>query len=411
MAKTLVTASQTYGFDLGPTTTAAANLAGQVFIFLGDTTDGSAQITMRTAGVFSKLYVNVSANAIVGATTLRFRNNDIDGLGAVSITSATTGEFTDTGVVGDRVASGDKVAGRFIPGDTTHIMTVTIISTLFEADNGNAVSVFSAWINAGLGVSATYYYHPNGSVDIPQTTENNVKLDMQAVGTWRNAGIFIAANGITNASTYTFRKNGAASPMTISIAGSTAGVFEDNTHTSTVVAGDDVCHQLVGGSAGTTITPFNSWVEFEDTASAVGTGLGINQLGATQANTESAATTVYAAIAGHRIFSDQTSETIARMLTRFDVIFSKLASLITANSVATSTIVLRVDAVDANNTLSIATNTTGYFTDSTHTDTVLSTSKVNYKFTTGAGTSIQLGYIHILSSPKPPQSVARFIGK
>jgi hypothetical protein len=68
-----------------------------------------------------------------------------------------------------------------------------------------------------------------------------------------------------------------------------------------------------------------------------------------------------------------------------------------ANSITgNSTVNLRANGGNTGNALSIGANTTGIFTDNTHTYTAAATDAINYQIVTGStGTSISISFIEV----------------
>src|SRR5215467_11264704 len=87
---------------------------------------------------------------------------------------------------------------------------------------------------------------------------------------------------------------------------------------------------------------------------------------------------------------------------------SQLTCNVTSNSTNNTTINLRANGGNTGVALSIGANTTGIFTDNTHTYTAAATDAMNYQIVTGStGTSISISFIeymvmqHLLLHDRP----------
>jgi len=60
-----------------------------------DTIEANAQCRVPVAKTFSKLWIYISANSLNVTTTIKFRDDGVDGNLVLSITNAVTGVFTD----------------------------------------------------------------------------------------------------------------------------------------------------------------------------------------------------------------------------------------------------------------------------------------------------------------------------
>jgi hypothetical protein len=83
--------------------------------------------------------------------------------------------------------------------------------------------------------------------------------------------------------------------------------------------------------------------------------------------------------------------------------FSQLTCNVSSNSITnTTTINLRANAGNTGVALSIDANTTGIFTDNTHTYTAAATDAMNYQIVTAStGTSISISFIEVYGNATP----------
>lgn len=93
------------------------------------TTESEVQVKSQLAFTGSKLHVRVTANTVVGASTLKFRKNAADGGQSVSITGLTTGLFIDaTG--SDSVAVNDEICCQLAVGAGGTSLNLSVTSML-----------------------------------------------------------------------------------------------------------------------------------------------------------------------------------------------------------------------------------------------------------------------------------------
>lgn len=99
--------------------------------------------------------------------------------------------------------------------------------------------------------STTEYWDILGNI-IASTSEALHRIPMRAAGVLSNLTINVFANTVGSTGvTATLRKNGGNGNQVVSIPANTTGIFEDNSNTDTISAGDQVCLQTVPSTSGT----------------------------------------------------------------------------------------------------------------------------------------------------------------
>lgn len=108
--------------------------------------------------------------------------------------------------------------------------------------------------------------------------------------------------------------------------------------------------------------------------------------------------TNYFSVAGFTGFT--ASESITQIQAQVAFTASNMETFVSANTIsATSTINFRIGGGNGNQTIPITASTTGYFEDTTHNDSISTSSLINYQIVTGGtGTSISLSNIGILAN-------------
>lgn len=97
-----------------------------------DATEASVGGLAQVAGTYSKLACFITANTVVGASTLKFRKNAGNGNQSVSITSLTTGFFEDASNT-DTVATTDTIDTQLITNTVGTSLTLLLSSMKFSS--------------------------------------------------------------------------------------------------------------------------------------------------------------------------------------------------------------------------------------------------------------------------------------
>lgn len=382
--KTLQLASGLPSINSGLTRYTACATAG---ITTAASSEARVQITYRTAGVLSNLYVNCRTNSLNGTTTVRVRKNGGDGNQVVSITSSSTGTFEDTTNT-DTIAAGDEINYSIVTAGSSGSVSPNCIQTWLEPSIGGAVNRNSTLAGGGAGLtfsSATEYLPlvgNNGTV----TVEAETQFKSGVAGVIKNLFAYISGNSRGTTSTYTLRKNGGNGNLTVSITAGATGIFEDTSNTDTVAVGDNLNVALTQGSGGGTLTSHLVSTEFTSTTN---TFLMIG--GPTSGVTQNQNLTRYYSFTG----TQSSTENVVESKVGTNMSVSRLFLYLSANTVtATSTITLRKNTADTALTASIAASTTGVFEDTTNSVSCISTDLICMKIVTGSGgTSLTLRMI------------------
>jgi hypothetical protein len=215
-----------------------------------------------------------------------------------------------------------------------------------------------------------------------QTVEANAQLTMRSAGTLANLYVYSSANTITAASTVRTRLNAANGGQSVSIGSSATGVFEDTTHTDAIAAADKINYQVVPGASGTQLTIQTIGVTFSATTNTVKKFTASDEA----VTFTTASVTRFIPLSGRLQIgstesTDQYTARVAGTLTNLQVHIS-------ANARGTATTFgSRLNTATGALTVSVGIAGTGFFEDTTHTDTIASGDLVNYFLTTGTGTA------------------------
>ena len=110
------------------------------------------------------------------------------------------------------------------------------------------------WLFANTGsftlLTTTNYCGLSGDMRF-SPTENRSQAIARASYTWKNLLAYLPTNTSTGVTTIKNRKNTADGTMVLSIGASATGLFEDTTHTDSLVTGDLIGYSIVTGTAAT----------------------------------------------------------------------------------------------------------------------------------------------------------------
>jgi hypothetical protein len=221
------------------------------------TTENIAQQAISEAGTLKNLAVKVTANTRTIAQTFRLRKNTANGNQTLSIPGSGTGVIRDSTNT-DTVALGDKCNYNLASSSDAATLITTFAWWAVDFENTSSQSIYAQGNTNSTanthGKSVTYYYAIAGLISqaSPATVgEVAAQIRMSTSLTFYNLGILLTTNGLTAASTMTFRKNTAATTLTTSITAATTGTFTSASNlTVDCVDADLVDIGVVAGTGG-----------------------------------------------------------------------------------------------------------------------------------------------------------------
>ena len=228
-------------------------------------------------------------------------------------------------------------------------------------------------------VNGTKYYPCfQGDSLFATSTEANVQVKHQIETKFKNLRAYVSTNNAGVTSTIKLRINGANGSNSVSISAGATGWFEDTTNTDTISAGDKVNFSFSKSDA-------NSMVIKNITVDCLATSA--YQKGgyyATGDNLSTASTAYYFPFGGS---VNSTTEGITqKRRIRSSCTGKNLQVYVSANARSTTTTVRsRVNGADGNQVISISAGATGWFEDTTNTDTLVQDDDYNASITTGTG--------------------------
>ena len=223
------------------------------------------------------------------------------------------------------------------------------------------------------------------SIESPVTSpEANKQILYRTPGTLSKLYVKVTANTINGTSTVNVRKNGVGAGLSLTIGPNATGVFENTTNTVSVAAGDRLNYQTVPGAATGTMSISILSVLFEAT-NTTDTVSRLTTCG-TALNYTTASASRYNVIAGNQ-GSANGSEIAVKCKIRKPATGKNLGVYISANARTNDTLVrTRKNAVNGACLITIGAGQTGWFEDTTNTDTLAVDDDYDVVVVTGTGT-------------------------
>jgi len=338
--------------------------------WLVDSNEASNQCPAAHTAVFSDLYVYVFGNTRSVDTFLKFRIAAADGNLVATVTSSTTGTFSDTSNT-DSITQADLVNYKLdIPAGTgsvnmkaAGIDTDTVRGILLGGYNGNAV--FSGTTLFGTMNWIT-----------PTSTENRNHVSAPMAMTLQNLHINVITNSRNADTTFRLRVEGADVNQTITITNSTTGVFADTSNTDSVSQGDKLNYTwITAGSSGSL------------TLRAASIGNAINENGFNVYGYHNNALLTADSFYNLSGILQNTTENNALSPAPNSMTVENITVYTDTNTRnSTTNYKLRVNKADGNNSASITASTTGTFTDTSNSDSVSADDDLNSQVDITSGT-------------------------
>jgi len=243
------------------------------------------------------------------------------------------------------------------------------------------LTIFSSTSLSGVASTANtdQYWLMYGRIQVA-TTENTKDIKFRSAGKLKNLFCKISANSVAATSTFTLRKNAGDITNVLSIGSSATGNFEDTTHEDTIAAADLISFKTHPGAATGTYTLISISCVFSATTDTV-TMLGTE----TPVNYTVASTTNYIPLYG-QCNAVQATEANVKQRMREAGTLKYLACNVATNRAQTSTLRLRKNAANGNGAVSITGGgASGWYEDTSNTDTVTAGEDWNYSILTGTG--------------------------
>lgn len=216
-------------------------------------------------------------------------------------------------------------------------------------------------------------------VDSSGSTEDRVQTYMFVAGTWSGLSVYVRTANGSGDSTFTVRKNGVDTGLTVTVPQSTTGLFQDLTNSVSVSVGDLISIGVTT-TAGT-IAPTSITTLFESNSGTTTQYLMANaQTGITFSNSDR----FIRPVAGD-LTNSVTNETNAGNRVQHGGNIIGLATFLTANTRTANSIVDSRVANSSGLSITIPSSTAGMFTD-TGTQSFAQDDIINSRFSFSGGT-------------------------
>lgn len=363
------------GFSDGTGTFGGANGPGYTMT-LGDiggyVSEGNAQHIMRAAGVLSNLGTSVDNRGT--ARSVQVRKNGANGNLIVSLTD-TTQQVVYDNTHSDTFASGDLYCT--VTNWANGPFTQPFECAVWQSTSGHQVPVATSAYIPTSGITTGYQslVGAGGNVtaggNTQGGTEANNQARMRTAGTVRNLQFHVAqAKTSGTAQVCTVRKNGSATSLTVTGPNNSTGIFEDTTHSDTFADGDLMSVQVANQNF---LQSSFSWVSATIDYAAAENEVGAQIFASLSFN----ASDRFFPIGG--VVTPITTEALNKLKHQFGGSCRRLRAFMISNSFSsTLTIKLRKNGADGNQTVSITSGSTGWFEDTTNTDSFSASDDINY---------------------------------
>lgn len=376
-----------------PTTASATNVAApmgnvNIVAFKSTANENTVQLKMRSSGIVTGIFLYMDSNSRVSTTTWSPRINGSNVSPSISVGSGLTGLFQSAS--GQATFSpGDLLSIRVTNGSGTASHSVRYVGLVIVPKT--LVSQYQLLVDQGFNISGAnhsplFSNSAVSSVAQAQTPIYNTQI-------FSNLRVLVTNNVRVNTTTVSLEKNGSATALSVSIPSGSTGEFEDTSNTVSFSPGDLISQALTFGAGidnmvlGTQCTS-NSPYFIQGSSSPFGT------------TAFPAGTSSFMPLCGETEYDVTSTETPDSVPMSFNGIADRMYVYVRLNSLdVTTTVKLRKNGADGNNSISISAGATGAFEDTTNTDYFKSGDLLSFEITIPAGTG----------TITPQQTVMRFL--
>ncbi len=348
------------------------------YVPTGEVNEAITQVEMTFAGSISELFSRTRTANTTGSTTFTLRKNGVDTAITWTVPQSATGEHGDfsntvTFVAGDLLS----ISVTTSAGSMTEL---TGIGFKLESDDGKTRRVISTYNNVGTAfTSFARYLRPEGELLNNLTTDAISQILNHNDSVIEAISVYTEANARTSNATLTPRINGTNGSLSVSVTSLTAGRFTASGGTQ-ALAVDDLLNIIVtaGGSGSITLNQITLTIASDNDREVTlmhANNLSRNNSTANQFD-----------MLGGRMSSSVTELQYTTYL-RSNGVLSRMSYNSSANS-ATANLQFNSRINGADGTMTITMNATGWFTDTTNTDTIDDNDGVSvrhFRVATGTG--------------------------
>lgn len=347
------------------------------------TTGGSSfagKVIAPVAGTFSKLGL-YNSDATSTSKSVRFYKNGANGNQLVSIPNSTTGWFEDASN-SDTVAVSDDCEISISIGSAAWALNGCRLEFV-----PSSVDCASYYANNMSGSSANnpQYLRMDGTGNGASAETTGLQQRIRAPGNAKRLFASLSSNASTATTTVRFRINAANGTNLVTIAASTTGDFEDTSHSDTLATGDLVTVSYSGHNASLSL---RTGIGIERTGNKFDVGVGFS------ASRTGSATKHFWSFGLE--MSTTTSETNLQKQLTFAVKATNLRHFSNTNACnGAVTINLRKNGVDSSLSYNVPASTSGWFEDTTGSETLAAGDKFNFSAVGGTSGAMACSGVYV----------------
>jgi hypothetical protein len=338
----------------------------------------SAENPILQNATYTDLRASASVNENTASHTVQSTVNGSAGNCILTFGAGVTGEIHDT-THSDSLTAGDGICWYVAP--TLELLKhwdIGRLSAAMEWAGSVAEQPCSSWdSNAtntiNFGVASVTRYSPfrgcgGGGTNSYSSLESDVNEYHVVEGALSNLQIYITTNGNSNDATQTSRVNGADGNQTYTITATVTGLFEDATHSDAITAGDYTSVKTVTGAGTVNAESATQTFRAIFTSDAKDWGYYSRTFNESQFTGLSLATSYYSPPTDSAVYMSSSSTAYAHV-SAWSMSASRLRlHQVVANSSSYGTCWFQVNGSDGNQTVAATAGTTGFYSDSTHSD-------------------------------------------
>lgn len=216
---------------------------------LGNPTEANTQYIMRDTTTLKQLRCYISANTSTNSTTLTLRKNGADTSVTITIGAGVTGALEDTTNTAS-IAVGDKVNYKFVGPSSGNTHAFELIQITSLSSKRQYISSHGGAGGISFSDNSTAYYVCLEALLERITSEANTKYKLRISTAASALQVNVVTNSRVTGTVVTFRKNGAASELTFTIAAGATGILEDASNTVALAPGDLVNFEVKTSTGG-----------------------------------------------------------------------------------------------------------------------------------------------------------------
>jgi hypothetical protein len=345
------------------------------------TVEADAQCKVAVAFTVTYLFVKVSANQLIGGTTITTRKNGVNGNLSVSIAAGTTGSFEDTSD-SDSLVSGDNYNYQTVTGGIGGSITLSF-AVVFDNQSTETTVKNELSLSTLSPPEPTDFYGIVQNSILSNNTELNTQYLIRFACSWFQLDVRISSNTLTSASTVNSRINGLNGTQLVSIAAGATGNFVDAIDIDSLSSGALINYQVIIGSTGTSITIQKIQTHFQTIPPNNFFFFMVGNIGG-GAISFNFGTTFYFPLEHQLSIVVSVESNVQTKIRGINLNATNLFVIISANSLdGSTTVTTRKNGVNGNLSVSIAAAATGSFEDTIDTDFYSTGDLVNYQMVTG----------------------------